>query len=68
MNSTVDDVELETLIAEAEEILASRMVFLPLFAYPVFGAVWEDQIAGFVQTPTPADYTWNVEQWYRADG
>jgi ABC-type transport system substrate-binding protein len=67
MNSTVDDVELESLVAEAEEILASRMVILPLFAYPVFGAVWEDEIAGFVQTPTQADYTWNVEQWYRAD-
>ena len=67
MNSTVDDVELESLVAEAEEILASRMVILPLFAYPVFGAVWEDEIAGFVQTPTHADYTWNVEQWYRAD-
>ena len=67
MNSAVDDVELESLVAEAEEILASRMVILPLFSYPVFGAVWEDEIAGFVQTPTQADYTWNVEQWYRAD-
>jgi len=67
MNSTVDDVELVALVAEAEELLASRMVFLPLFAYPVFGAVWEDEIAGFVQTPTQADYTWNVEQWFRAD-
>ena len=36
-------------------------------AYPVFGAIWEDQVAGFVQTPSPADYTWNVERWYRAD-
>lgn len=67
MNSTVDDVELEALIAEAEELLASRMVILPLFSYPVFGAIWEDEIAGFVQTPTQADYTWNVEQWFRAD-
>ena len=67
MNSTVDDVELESLVAEAEEILASRMVILPLFSYPVFGAVWADEIAGFVQTPTQADYTWNAEQWYRAD-
>jgi ABC-type transport system substrate-binding protein len=67
MNSTVDDLELETLIAEAEELLASRMVILPLFSYPVFGVVWEDEVAGFVQTPTQADYTWNVEQWYRAD-
>jgi peptide/nickel transport system substrate-binding protein len=67
MNSTVDDTELESLVAEAEEILASRMVILPLFSYPTFGAVWEDEIAGFVQTPTQAGYTWNVEQWYRAD-
>jgi peptide/nickel transport system substrate-binding protein len=67
MNSTVDDAELVDLIAEAEEILASRMIMLPLFSYPVFGVVWEDEIAGFVQTPTQADYTWNVEQWYRAD-
>jgi peptide/nickel transport system substrate-binding protein len=67
MNSTVDDVELTGLIAEAEEILASRMIMLPLFSYPVFGAVWEEEITGFVQTPTQADYTWNAEAWYRAD-
>ena len=67
MNSTIDDVELTSLIAEAEEILASRMIMLPLFCYPVFGVVWEDEITGFIQTPTQADYTWNAEQWYRPD-
>ncbi len=67
MNDTVDDEELAALIAEAEEILADRMVILPLFSRLVVGAVWEDEIAGFVMTPTQADQTWNVEEWYRAD-
>jgi ABC-type transport system substrate-binding protein len=67
MNETVDDEELTALIAEAEEILADQMVILPLFPRLVVGAVWEDEIAGFVMTSTQADHTWNIEEWYRAD-
>jgi peptide/nickel transport system substrate-binding protein len=67
MNETVDADELESLIAEAEDILADQMVILPLYSRLVVGAVWEDEIANFVMNPTQAAHTWNIEEWYRAD-
>ena len=67
MNETVDGDELAGLIAEAEDILADQMVILPLYSRLVVGAVWADEIAGFVQNPTQAGHTWNIEEWYRAD-
>ncbi|MEN8115242.1 MAG: ABC transporter substrate-binding protein, partial [Actinomycetota bacterium] len=67
MNASVDDQVLRTLLAQAEEILADQMVILPLHARLVTGAVWEDEIAGFVMNPTQASHTWNIEEWYRAD-
>ncbi len=67
MNETVDDEELKALIAEAEDILADQMVILPLYSRIVMGAVWADEIAGFVMNPSQASYAWNIEEWYRAD-
>ncbi len=67
MNATVDEEELASLVAEAEDILASRMVILPLYSGPRVGAVWENEIGGFVMNSTQASYTWNIEEWYRAD-
>ena len=67
MNSTVDEGELARLVAEAEDILASRMVILPLYAGPRVGAVWADEVGGFVMNPTQASHTWNIEEWYRVD-
>ncbi|MCL1694122.1 MAG: ABC transporter substrate-binding protein [Actinomycetia bacterium] len=67
MNETVDADELESLIAEAEDILADQMVILPLYSRLVVGAVWEDEITNFVMNPTQASHTWNMEEWYRAD-
>lgn len=67
MNSTVNDVELEALINEAEDILAERLVVLPLYGLPVVGAVWEDEIAGFAMNPSQGSHTWNIGEWYRAD-
>ncbi|MEA3501161.1 MAG: ABC transporter substrate-binding protein [Actinomycetota bacterium] len=67
MNETVDGEELTALIAEAEEILADQMVILPLYSRLIVGAVWEDEIGGFVMNHTQAFHTWNIEEWYRAD-
>jgi ABC-type transport system substrate-binding protein len=67
MDDTVDSEKLTLLIAEAEEILADQMVILPLYSRVVIGAVWEDEIAGFVMNHTQAFHTWNIEEWYRAD-
>ena len=67
MNSTVDEAELTSLVAEAEDILASRMVMLPMYARPVVGAVWADEVGGYIMNPTQASHTWNIEDWYRVD-
>jgi len=67
MNATVDDAELKSLIAEAEEILADQAVILPLFSRITVGAVWGDEIGGYVFNPSQAGYTWNIEEWYRTD-
>jgi peptide/nickel transport system substrate-binding protein len=67
MNQTVDPDALVALINEAENILADNAVFHPLYARLVTAAVWEDEIGGFKHNPTPATYTWNIEDWYRTD-
>jgi peptide/nickel transport system substrate-binding protein len=67
MNTTVDDVELKALIAEAEEILADQAVIFPLHARLRVGAVWADEIGGYQFNPSQAGHTWNIEQWYRTD-
>jgi peptide/nickel transport system substrate-binding protein len=67
MNSTIDEAELVGLIADAEQILAENVVFLPLYSRPVTGAVWADEIGGYKLNPTLAGHTWNIENWYRTD-
>jgi peptide/nickel transport system substrate-binding protein len=67
MNATVDEHELAALIREAESILADDLVIIPLYAHPVAGAVWEDEIVGFKHNPTQAGFTWNIESWWRND-
>ena len=67
MNATGDRVELAALIAEAEDILADNVVFIPLYARLDAGAVWADEVGGYKHNPTFANDTWNMEHWYRAD-
>jgi ABC-type transport system substrate-binding protein len=67
MNATVDERELTELISEAESILFENMVLIPLYARPDTAAVWADRIARFKHNPTSAGFTWNIEEWYRAD-
>ncbi len=67
MRSTVDETELTALIQEAEAILADQVVIIPLFSRLSAGAVWADEIGGYVSNPTQASHTWNIEEWYRRD-
>ena len=67
MNATVDEVELLSLINEAENILADNAVMIPLYARLDPGAVWADEIGGFKHNPSQAGVTWNIEEWYRVD-
>jgi len=67
MNATVDERVLKELIAEAETILYDNMVYIPLYSRVEAAGVWSDKIARFKHNPTSAGFTWNVEDWYRAD-
>ncbi|MEA2024598.1 MAG: ABC transporter substrate-binding protein [Actinomycetota bacterium] len=67
MNQTVDPSDLVDLVNEAENLLADNAVMHPLYTNLVTAAVWEDEISGFKHNPTEAGYTWNIEDWYRAD-
>ena len=67
MNVTVDNAQLVDLFAEAEAILADQMVILPLYREPSIAVVWDDEVVGFVHNPSPASYTWNIEDWRRGD-
>lgn len=67
MHTTLDVDELQVLVQEAENILADNLVIIPLYAYPVVAAVWEDEIGGFKHNPTRVGFTWNIEFWHRND-
>ncbi len=67
MRQTVDESEIVDLIAEAENILADTLVFIPLYQHPDVGAVWANEIGGYVHGPFLGGDTWNVGEWYRAD-
>ena len=67
MNATVDQAELETLLAEAESLLADNVVIIPLYQRLDPGAVWADMVGGYKHNPSQAGDTWNLEMWYRAD-
>ena len=40
-----------TLVAEAEQILADELVFIPLYQHPDAGVVWADELAGYQPQP-----------------
>ncbi len=67
MRTSVNAGDLRLLIAEAEAILADQAVILPLFARPVAGAVWGDEVGGYILNISRAGSTWNIENWYRTD-
>ena len=65
LNTSIDPGVLESLVKEAEDILANQVVIIPLYARLDPAAVWADTVGGFKHNPTRAGFTWNVEAWYR---
>jgi len=65
MNATIDHDEIVALVQEAEGILAHQVVIIPLYSRLDPGAVWADEIGGYVHNPSQASDLWNVEYWYR---
>jgi ABC-type transport system substrate-binding protein len=72
LNSTLDQDEIASLVAEAESILANQVALIPLYQHPRLGAVWTDSITGYAAVPIGggsalAVDTWNVALWHRSD-
>ena len=67
MNATVDDAELLALFNEAETLIASNVVIIPLYARLSVGAAWGDEVGNFKHNPTAYGHGWNQELWYRVD-
>lgn len=67
LRETVDPAEIDRLLAEAERILASELVILPLITHQAAGAVvWGDEITGVTANPAQSEL-WAVETWRRSD-
>ena len=67
MRSTVDGARLIELFREAERLLGDQVVIIPLYRRLDPGAVWADEIGGYVHSPSLGTDLWNVGQWYRVD-
>ena len=67
MRTTADRDRLVELAAEAEEILADQVVFIPLATRGHAAAWWSESVAGVRHHPA-RPVTWNVDRWYRLDG
>jgi ABC-type transport system substrate-binding protein len=63
--TTVDREALLALVAEAEQILADELVFIPLYQTPDAGVVWSEEIGGYRHNPTGGGDTWNIAYWHR---
>ncbi len=55
--------QFESLIGEAETILADDLPLIPLFHRASFAAVRSDWVSGVQHNATNARLTWNIEQW-----
>lgn len=64
MKGTVDPEVLRPLFAEAEQILADELVFIPLFVAHQGAAIWEGTIGNYRPDSANGD-TWNIAEWYR---
>jgi ABC-type transport system substrate-binding protein len=68
LHETVDPVEIDRLLIEAEAILATQVVLIPLLIHQLSGAVvWTDQVAGVAANPAQSEL-WDVERWRRPTG
>jgi len=67
MRTTMDVDRLRPLVAEAEDILADQVVFIPLYAFPAL-LYWNTDLAGIGMNVFSGEgLLWNCEEWYRTD-
>lgn len=64
-HATTDADEFETLVAEAEQILADLAITIPLFSRASRVAHWADVVRGVTANGSQSTFTWNVEEWQR---
>jgi ABC-type transport system substrate-binding protein len=63
--TTLDPVAFRDLVREAEGILASEAVLIPLFSRGSGLAFWPDAVTGVIHNGSSSDFTWNIETWRR---
>ena len=54
LRTTVDPDEIVALVRQAEEILADQAIIIPIYSRLDPGAVWADEIGGYVHSPSLA--------------
>jgi len=63
IRATIDPAEIDRLLLEAEGLLASQAVLLPLLVHERSGAaVWMDRVTGVTANPAQSEL-WDVETW-----
>ncbi|MCJ7724998.1 MAG: ABC transporter substrate-binding protein [Acidimicrobiia bacterium] len=68
LRETVDPAEIDRLLMEAESILASEVVLIPLLIHELSGAVvWTHRVTGISANPAQSEL-WDVERWHRPTG
>jgi len=68
MHQTVDEEELADLVHEAEQILADRVVIIPLYQRVTGVATDPREVEGIAHNPHMwGTFTWEVERWKKPD-
>ncbi|MBU1226929.1 MAG: hypothetical protein KJ698_06950 [Actinobacteria bacterium] len=63
LHATIDPAEIDRLLIEAEGLLASQVVLIPLMISGESGAVfWSDRVSGIAANPAGSEL-WNIETW-----
>ena len=63
IRDTIDPMEIDRLLIEAESLLASQVVLIPLMVHEQSGAViWSNRVTGVTANPAQTEL-WDVEMW-----
>jgi peptide/nickel transport system substrate-binding protein len=65
-NETIDPKRRSNLLNEADRLMASHVVTLPLYSRPGF-LIHKSRLKGVLINPANAGLTWNTESWSLAD-
>jgi ABC-type transport system substrate-binding protein len=67
INQTLDPATVRELLAEAEQLLADQVVFIPLYQRIELSAHRSDRFTGIGRAVSGLGGTWNAALWYRVE-